>query len=470
MFRVPSVEEFAAGVGLAAVYTIAGKLALHFVYLHASASAVWPTTGIALAAFLLLGYRIWPAILVGAFLVNLTTAGSVLSSLGIAVGNTLEGVAGTYLVLRFAKGQEAFERAADIFKFTFFAAMPAAAISATLGVTSLALRDANWVEYGPIWRTWWLGDTVGALIVTPLLLIWIANPRVEFKLRRILHAALLFSTLAVMGWVVFGGYFHSEFKSYPLEFLCIPFLIWTAFQFGRREAATAVAALAGIAIWGTLHGFGPFVRGTENTSLLLLQVFMGVMAVMTLALGAEVSERKRAEDQVRRMAVSDPLTGLANYRRLLEVLDAEIKRYGRTERPFAVLLLDLDGLKRVNDTHGHLTGSRALCRLANVLRMHCRETDLAARYGGDEFALVMPETSVEEAWVVAHRIRERVLSDGEKPRLSVSVGAAVYPHDGITVSQLLAWADRMLYMQKRHYSKKGLIERPAGAPQAQLEF
>jgi GGDEF domain-containing protein len=119
---------------------------------------------------------------------------------------------------------------------------------------------------------------------------------------------------------------------------------------------------------------------TQNTSLLLLQSFMGIVAVTTLALAAEVTEHKRADEHIRQLAVTDPLTGLANYRRLLDAFDSEVKRYGRTGRSFAVLLLDLDGLKKINDAHGHLVGSRALSRLAGILRIHYRDIDTAARY------------------------------------------------------------------------------------------
>ncbi len=168
-----------------------------------------------------------------------------------------------------------------------------------------------------------------------------------------------------------------------------------------------------------------------------------------LATAYDITERKQAEERARHLAVHDPLTDLANYRRLIEVLDAEIKRSDRSGRPFALLLLDLDGLKQINDTYGHLVGSRALCRLADVLRVHSRVIDTAARYGGDEFALVLLDTEEAIAQQVARRIAERVAMDGETPTLSVSVGVAVFPRDGQTVQLLLATADRDLYRVKR---------------------
>jgi len=442
------------------VYFVAGKLGLKLALVNATASAVWPCTGITLAAFLILGYRVWPFILTGAFLVNLTTAGSVATSVGIAVGNTLEGVVGCYLVTRFAGGQHAFERAHDVFKFGFLAGMVSTTVSATIGVTSLALGGfAEWAMYGPIWCTWWLGDAVGAVVVTPLALLWRENPRLEWTRKQMLELAFLFPGLFLTGWIVFGGRFHAALKNYPFEYLCIPFLIWAAFRFGRRKAATAICVLAAIAAWGTLHGYGPFSRESQNTSLLLLQSFIGIMAITALALAAEVTEHKHADEHIRRLAVTDPLTGLANYRRLVEAFDSEIKRYGRTGRPFAVLLLDLDGLKKVNDAHGHLVGSRALCRLANILRIHCREIDTAARYGGDEFVLVLPETDAEAARRVAERISERLRNDAEDPSISVSTGTAIYPQDGKTIDELFGAADRTLYAAKDRAKRKSLLPR-----------
>jgi diguanylate cyclase (GGDEF)-like protein len=152
--------------------------------------------------------------------------------------------------------------------------------------------------------------------------------------------------------------------------------------------------------------------------------------------------------QVHQLAATDPLTGLANYRRLVDVLESEIERSGRTGRGFSVMLLDLDGLKIINDQHGHPVGSRALRRLAEVLRVHSRSMDTPARYGGDEFALVLPETGEQAAQSAAFRIRERLATQAERPKLSVSVGVAVYPQHGTTADRLLISADRALYAMK----------------------
>ncbi len=153
-------------------------------------------------------------------------------------------------------------------------------------------------------------------------------------------------------------------------------------------------------------------------------------------------------EQVRSMAVTDPLTGLSNYRRLISVLEAKVDRSRRTQRPFSVVLLDMDGLKTVNDHYGHLTGSRALVRLGKILRNHSRAIDTAARYGGDEFALVLPEAGKDIASRVVSRIRERLAAEVEQPALSVSAGVAAFPEDGDTPEKLLGAADNALYLMK----------------------
>lgn len=448
--RAGSLRSIARVLLLAVIYVIAGKLGLRLAFVNPSATAVWPPTGIALAALLLLGYQVWPGIFLGAFLTNITTAGSMATSLGIAAGNTLEAMAGWFLVSRFAHGRKTFDRAQDIFRFALLAGLCSTAISATLGVTSLCLGDfAGWSDYVSIWSTWWLGDAGGALVITPLLVLWWDDPHLRWNRAQLGEAFVLVASVFLIGQTVFGGFFPSGISNYPLEFLCIPFLIWAAFRFGPRETATAVLVLTGIAISGTLAGVGPFARASKNESLILLQVFVGVSAVIGLALAAVVLERRAIEEKLQRLAATDPVTGLANYRRFMEVLTDEIRRSQRTTSPFAILLLDLDGMKRINDQHGHLVGNRALGRTAEVLQNCGRNIDTAARFGGDEFAMILVETDQAAARKVALRIIERLATDQEEPALSVSAGISAYPSDGETIEELLEVADRALYQMKR---------------------
>lgn len=173
-----------------------------------------------------------------------------------------------------------------------------------------------------------------------------------------------------------------------------------------------------------------------------------------VVLGGTLLDNAQLFDQVSRMAASDSLTGLANHRRMLEVLETEIQRSRRTGRSFAVLLFDLDGLKKINDRYGHLIGSRAIKRLGIALRGSSRTIDTPARYGGDEFALVMPESNEQEARLAATRICDQLARDGQDPQITVSVGQAVYPTDGTTIEKILGAADKALYQMKGRGQKK----------------
>jgi diguanylate cyclase (GGDEF)-like protein len=168
----------------------------------------------------------------------------------------------------------------------------------------------------------------------------------------------------------------------------------------------------------------------------------------------DVTERKRTAEQVLYQATHDALTGLGNYRQFVETLEREVKRADRSRHRFAVLLLDLDGLKQINDRHGHLAGNRALKRLANEMREHCRSIDIAARYGGDEFALVLIDADPAMAEQVAERIQECIGNEPEEPRRGASIGIASYPEDGRTGHELLEAADRRLYQQKKDPRRK----------------
>jgi len=434
--------------GLAAVYFLAAKLGLRFAYINSSVTTVWPPAGIALAGFVLLGYRVWPAILGAAFLANVTTTGAVLPSIGIAIGNTAEGLLGAYLVNRFARGGRVFDRVGDIVRFTALAALVSTIVSASIGVTSLALGGLmSWVDAPRVWLTWWLGDAVGDIVVAPALILWIGvKPAPRWTRAQFLEGLAVAAVTALVTFAMFGGLFPS--RHYPVTVLLWPALVWVAFRFSPREASAIMVIVSAIAIGRTLQGVGPFAAYTANERLVLLQVWTGITAVTSLVLAAVVAVQRELQGTWRELAVTDALTGLANHRQLIQALEAEIRRSRRSAQPLAVVLLDLDGLKQINDRHGHLAGSLAIRRVAEALLGSCRATDTAARFGGDEFALVLPETGEAAAWHVARGVVDRLATDAEKPNLSISVGVAVYPGHGETVEALLNAADIALYETK----------------------
>lgn len=293
-------------LGLAAVYVVTARLGL-FLALppEHKATAVWPPSGIALAALLFFGYRVWPGIWVGAFLANLwdffRTADPTLFaahgavSAGIALGSTLQALAGAAL-LRWAVGGDPLASARRVFVFVG-AALAVCVIAASFGTTSLYLGG---LAPGPallnLWWTWWLGDTTGILLFTPLLLAWGRGPLgSEFGWGEAGLGALL--ALGV-GVLVFGRS-EAALGITPMAYLTIPLVVWAAVRFGPRGATACLVLVSGLAVWGTANGVGPFVRPTLNESLLLLQIFMSVVVLTALALAGALAERGLATDALK---------------------------------------------------------------------------------------------------------------------------------------------------------------------------
>jgi signal transduction histidine kinase len=304
----PGILKAIRVVVLAAAYFIAADLALRLAQVHSIVSPVWPASGIALAALLVWGIGLWPAVFLGAFLVNVrlphdvTATVRVLQAMGIAGGNTLEAVAGVWLVNHFAHGIRAFQRASDVFRYVFLAGSLSTAVAATIG--TLTLVACGLLEkqiYGSAWLTWWMGDMVGAVLVAPLILIWRVQPAVRFGLNRTVEALVLMIFVLVVSALNFSNMFDIGNQHYPLAFLFFPFLAWAAVRFESRGAVAFVFVICCLAINGTLHGLGTFAVMGPSGSLLMLQMFICVATLSALVLAAAVAERKTAEEQVRRL-------------------------------------------------------------------------------------------------------------------------------------------------------------------------
>ncbi len=283
---------------LAVVYHLAARLGLEMAFLQMNTSPVWPPAGIAMAALLIFGYKLWPGIFLGVLLGSLLTGAQLNIALGIAFGNTLEALAVVYFLKRFIGFRNPIDRIRDVVGLAFFSVF-STVIGATIGITTLMLAGAvAWHGFGVMWLTWWIGDLLGALVIAPLLLIWITTAPSQYKKSRYIEGAGLSVLIILVTYFVFSslppvGVFH-----HALIYIIFPFTIWAALRFGQHGATIAILLVSGIAIWGTVQGVGPFSLGSKNESLILLQTFLAVVSLTSLILAAATIERNKANKQL----------------------------------------------------------------------------------------------------------------------------------------------------------------------------
>jgi integral membrane sensor domain MASE1 len=280
-------------VGLAAVYYGTAKLGLSLTFLNSSISAVWPPTGIALAALIFWGYRMWPAVLLGAFLANTWTGVPLYGVAGIAAGNTCEALAGAYLLRRVADFRPSLERVRDVVALALLAGVLSTMISATVGVMSLLISDqlsgdGLWTA----WRTWWLGDMGGDLVVAPAIMVAITHWPYRRAPGRAIEAVAAGIGLA-------GAAFVAFYFDVPRAFIVFPFMIWAALRFWQPGAVLAGLIVAGFAIPLTANDHGSFAGLNLDDRLQLAQTFVGITSISALILAAVMTERQRIEDAAR---------------------------------------------------------------------------------------------------------------------------------------------------------------------------
>jgi integral membrane sensor domain MASE1 len=293
--RFTAGEKVLVPLLVALAYAAAAELGFTLAFATKQVTAVWPPTGIALAALLLWGNRVWPGIWVGAFASNAFSGEPIWTAAAIASGNTLAPVLGSVLLRRLGF-ENSLDRVRDVLLLVVFGSAITMTVSATNGVAELAFaRIIPWSAFASVWWVWWAGDAMGVLFVAPLLLTWITTMRrAERAEGGALELTVLSATLLAMSWVSFVS-------SIPLRFSVYPFVIWTALRFRQRETAAAIAAVSGLAIWATAHGLGPWNSGSLDSRLVQLDSWMSILAITGLVMGATTAERRAARFELQRL-------------------------------------------------------------------------------------------------------------------------------------------------------------------------
>ncbi len=276
---------------LTAIYLVAAQFGLSLGAVSGFATLVWLPSGIAVAALLLFGSRLWPAVTIGAFLANLLNGAPLFVALGIGIGNTLEAIACIYLLKR-KNFRNSFNHIRDVYLFIFTGVPLSSGISATIGVTSLLLGSiVSHQSYYITWISWVMGDAISMLVIVPFVMTWKVLPRIKISLRRVIEAVALVTLLFIVGMIVF---FPTN-VDYPITYLVFIPLIWTSFRFGQHGATVVVVLLSIMAVIGTVLGLTPFSIGRLSDDLLSVQGFMGIITGTSLILAAVVAERRELE-------------------------------------------------------------------------------------------------------------------------------------------------------------------------------
>jgi two-component sensor histidine kinase/integral membrane sensor domain MASE1 len=291
--KLGDIEFLLQILALAILYFIAGKVGLSLAYIHPSVSAVWPATGIAMAALILWGYEFWPAVFFGAFFVYFSTAETFLTSLGIALGNTFEAVLAAYFIKRLISDKKIFTTPANVVKYIISIGIVATLPSAIIGISNLYLAGSiSSGEILSVGLTWWLGDTGGALLIAPFLIQWINDHYIKWSLNKFLEFVPIILFISLINFYTFSDGIPSLYDIFPFIFITIPFIIWLATRFSQRELSTAILFLYLITLWQTLNYTAPSLKELSNETLIIIQVFMGTIFIAFMPLSADVQMKK----------------------------------------------------------------------------------------------------------------------------------------------------------------------------------
>lgn len=449
----------------ASAYYLLAKFGLWIApFVHVSVSAIWPASGMAIAVLVLFGKHYWPGIFLGAFAANFGLL-PIYAAVMLGLGNSLGALSGRWVLSPIDQFRPRLDRVSEIVKLSMLAAPLAALISATLGTMVLLLSQSVPLDrWFSAWSVWWLGDMMGNLVVAPSLLVCYAYRHSKPSREQFFEIMVL---LGVMTWLTVASHLHwfgmPDFD--PQFLLLFPFVVWAALRLGLVGTAVTVLIAAGLAVALALGEAKMTETAVPYAVIANLQILLAIMSVPGFLIAAALTEHKNAENRLELLARYDGLTGLANRIALLDQLNLAVAEAERRETEVALLFMDLDRFKNINDTLGHAMGDRLLQECAHRIRSSVRQEDFVARLGGDEFTVLLQgEQVAQSAAAVAQKIldamRLPVMLQGHEYVVSGSIGIATYngatpqsqPDDTHLAQELMRQADTAMYRAKRQGS------------------
>ncbi len=436
---------------IAGAYFLSAKLGLQFAFLKGNVTLIWPPSGIALASVLLMGYGAIPGLIIGAFIATYSTGTSFLFALISAIGNPLAVIIPFYLIKRFTSFRPQLDKLNSVLSLLVFGALVGPLFSATVGSFGILISGlGSWSNIIETWIKWWLGDAMGVIVFAPFLLTWFSHSRTKFQHKKILEGSLIFGLLVFLDYVVFGNKLTSEI-SYSLSYLIFPLAIWAAMRIDSRGVSTINLVAMSISVWGTVHGFGPFINSTLQSSLIYMSSTITIF-ITALILSGAIAEQKTMEDRLINLSNHDYLTGL--YNRLF--FDEETKRLNNSRQfPISVIMGDVNHLKRVNDTLGHDQGDQVLKNVAALFNKVFRTEDIVARLSGDEFAILLPNTNLPSLKIIMKRVHSEISvfnQAHQKLPIHLSFGYC-RAHKKNKIEDCLKKADKLMYLEKHKINR-----------------
>ena len=421
------------------VYVIGARIGQVFAIEPGNITPVWIPSGIMLAWVLIRGYYIWPGIFLGAFLGNSwaylsAESGDALLSTMLAgsfngIGDTLCAVGACFFMRKYFQFGDPFKSLNAFLGLMVFGVVLGPLLSAIFGVSSLQIFGILPSDvYGASFVTWWLGDGVGVLLLTPLILAF-AHPEDDIEIKADLPEAVFFAFAVMLYPIVAYSVGADDFQSSNLPYILIPILFWSLIRFGLRISFSVTLFFTICLIWLELLGLGPFVFEDQYLRIMALQIFVLSTVSSIFVIGSLLFERDRSYHLLNEKNQHDPLTKIYNRQYFDTQLLREIGRAERYKKSFSIIMFDIDFFKKVNDKYGHQVGDEVLIKLSGLVAKKIRDIDTLARWGGEEFMILMPETNEQGATLFAERIRAEV----EKSKLA--------PHDCVTISLGVAEAN-----------------------------